>query len=167
MTTLAAARPGRKHPWMRWLLPALMLCLVACSESDERSSRTDDRSGSVLLITKAEGQDDSTWMEDSGHLRIEAGCVLFKGQLVAFPFGTRLVEGSTALQMDDDSKPVNLDGDAEVRVFGSKVPVGDQGDWSHMMDAENLDRWSECQRRADISEYADWWQVSDVTMPSD
>jgi hypothetical protein len=152
---------------MRWLLPALIWCLVACSKSDETSSRTDDRSGSVLLITKAEGQNDSTWMEDSGHLRVEAGCVLFKGQLVAFPFGTRLVENSSALQMDDDAKPVNLDGEAEVQVLGSKVPVGDQGDWSHVMDAGNLGRWAECQRRADISEYADWWQVSDITLASD
>lgn len=152
---------------MRWLLVVLMLLLFACSESDARSNGTDDQSGSVLLITKAEGEDDSTWMEDWGRVRIEAGCVLFKGQLVAFPFGSRLVENSTAVQIDEDSKPVSLDGEAEVRVFGSEVPVGDEGDWDHMMDAANLARWTECHRRADISEYADWWQVSDMTVATD
>lgn len=103
--------------------------------------------------------DDTTWDADRGHLRVEAGCILFKGQLVVFPFGTRLVDGSSALQIGGDGEPVTLDGSAEVDVMGSEVPVAEEGDWDHAMDDANLEQWSECRRRAGISEYAEWWQV--------
>jgi hypothetical protein len=82
--------------------------------------------------------------------------------LAVFPFGTTLVDDSTALQISDDEKPITLDGSAEVDVMGSEVPLGDEGAWDHAMDATNLDRWSECRRRADISKYADWWQVDQL-----
>ena len=84
-----------------------------------------------------------------------------------FPFGTTLANGSTSLQVSDDDEPIPLDGSAEVDVIGSEVPIGEDGDWDHAMDAANLARWSECRRLADIEEYADWWQVGQLRLVGD
>ena len=59
-----------------------------------------------------------------------AGCILFKGQLAVFPFGTTLVDGSTALRISDDDVDITLDGSAEVSVMGSEVPLGEEGAWN-------------------------------------
>jgi len=148
---------------MRWIaVVALLLTCTGCSGPGP-SERHD---GSVVLITRPEGQDDSTWEQDRGHLRVESGCILFKGQLVVFPHDTRLVDGGTALALDEDAVALPLDGTAEVAVTGSEVPLGTAGDWEHAMDAANLERWSDCRRRAGISEYADWWQVVSVDLVS-
>ena len=142
----------------------LLLGCLGCSTSDATKAADGSDGNAVLLITRPDGQADTIWSRDRGHLRIEAGCILFKGQLAMFPFGTRLVEGATALQISDDEEPIALDGSAEVDVMGSEVPLGRKGDWDHAMDAANLDRWSECRRRADISKYADWWQVDQLVL---
>jgi hypothetical protein len=148
-----------------FVLVILMLSCVGCTSADTKAPDDSD-SESVLLITRPDGQDGSAWDLERGHLRVQAGCILFKGQLAAFPFGTRLIDGSTALQISDDEDPISLNGSAEVDVMGSEVPLAEQGDWDHAMDAGNLDRWSECRRRANISEYADWWQVGQLELVS-
>lgn len=142
----------------------VLLGCLGCSTSAATKAADDSDGNAVLLITRPDGQNDTLWSRDRGHLRVEGGCILFKGQLVAFPFGTRLVDGSTALQISDGEEPVALDGSAEVAVMGSEVPLGGEGAWDHAMDAVNLDLWSECRRRADISEYADWWQVNQLDL---
>ncbi|MDR7253424.1 hypothetical protein J2X46_002409 [Nocardioides sp. BE266] len=144
---------------MRWLVAPLALMLAGCAPpwSDDEP---DDTSGSVQLVTRPEGRNDSTWDEDTGTMRVEAGCVLFKGQLTAFPYGTRVVDDGAAIQLDEDSAPVALDGRTEVYVTGSEVPLGEDGDWDHAMDRTNLERWDECRRRVAPSPYADWWQVT-------
>lgn len=142
----------------------VLLGCVGCSTSAPTKTADDSDGNAVALITRPDGQNDTMWSTDRGHLRIEAGCILFKGQLAVFPFGTTLVDGSTALQISDDDEPITLDGSAEVDVMGSEVPLGDEGDWDHAMDAANLARWSECRQRADISEYADWWQVNQLDL---
>lgn len=142
----------------------LLLWCVGCSTSAPTKSVEDSGGDAVLLITRPDGQNGTIWSRDRGHLRVEAGCILFKGQLAAFPFGTRLVDGSTALQISDDEESITLDGSAEVDVMGSEVPLDEEGAWDHAMDAANLDRWSECRRRADISEYANWWQVNQLDL---
>ena len=142
----------------------VLLACVGCSPSTSTNAEVDPDGSDVLLITRPEGRNDTIWSRDRGHLRVEDGCILFKGQLAVFPFGTRLVDGSTALQLGDDEAPVALDGSVEVDVTGSEVPLAEERAWDHAMDATNLDRWSECRRRADISEYADWWQVDQLVV---
>jgi len=143
----------------------LLVC-TGCSTPAATDSVDRSRSSAVMLITRPEGQNDTTWDTDRGHLRVEAGCILVKGRLAVFPFGTRLVDDSTAVQLSDEAEPIALDGTAEVSVLGSEVPIGREGDWDHAMDAANLDRWSECRRRAGISEYADWWLLGQVDLMS-
>lgn len=144
-------------------LVVLFAC-AGCSTSASTTGADDDNGSAVALITRPEGQNDTIWSTGRGHLRVEAGCILFKGQLAVFPFGTTLVDGSTFLQISDGDEPIPLDGSAEVDVIGSEVPLGKDGDWGHSMDASNLARWTECRQRADISEYADWWQVGQVDL---
>ncbi|GAA5130659.1 hypothetical protein GCM10023339_61490 [Alloalcanivorax gelatiniphagus] len=142
----------------------VMLASAGCSTPAPPRAADD----AVVLITRPEGQDDTIWSRDRGHLRVEAGCILFKGQLAVFPSGTRLVDddGSTALQIGEGEAPITLDGSAEVDVMGNEVPLGEDGAWDHAMDATNVDLWSECRRRADISAYADWWQVLQLELVS-
>lgn len=140
----------------------LLLGCLGCSTPAATETVDDSDGDAVVLITRPDGPYDTIWSSDRGHLRVEAGCILFKGQLVAFPFGTKLVDSSTALQVSDGEEPVPLDGSAEVDAVGSEVPLGGEGDWDHAMSAANLDRWSECRRRVGISEYADWWQVDQL-----
>lgn len=141
----------------------MLLVCVGCSTPAATDAGDGSDVNAVLLITRPDGQNDTTWETDQGHLRVQSGCILFKGRLVVFPFDTRLVDDSTALQISDSAEPIAL-GTAEVSVMGSEVPLGEEGDWDHAMDAANLDRWSECRRRADVSEYADRWQIGDVNL---
>lgn len=148
---------------MKWLLSILLLLGCAgCSTSDHTQGADDSDGNAVALITRPEGQNDSIWSTGRGHLRVAGGCILFKGELAVFPFGTTLVTGSTALQISGGDEPIPLDRSAEVDVMGSEVPLGEDGDWDHAMDVANLARWSDCRRRADISEYADWWQIGQL-----
>ena len=141
------------------------LTLQGCSGGDNESDSQGTRQpGLVLLITKAEGQNDSTWQEREVRIRISEGCILLNGQLAVFPYGTRLMDDSSAVQLDGDSDPILLAGEAIVQVIGSHVPLGEEGDWDHAMDAENLARWSDCRQRVNVSEYADWWQVSGMRL---
>ena len=147
-----------------FLVVVMLLGCAGCSSSAPTTAADDSGGNAVAPITRPDGQNDTIWSSDRGHLRVEAGCILFKGQLAVFPFGTTLVDGSTALQINDDDEPITLDGSAEVDVIGSEVPLGEEGAWDHAMDAANLAQWSECRRRADISEYADWWQVDQLDL---
>lgn len=154
---------------MRWLA-ALLVALTGCSatptpraSSDEGPDRT-EQSRSVLLITRPEGKNDWAFQGGEGRLRVREDCILLNGQLVVFPYGTRLLNEATAVQIDDDSEPMSLTGEAVVHVSGSNVPIGVEGDWDHAMDEENLARWSRCGQRVNASEYADWWLVSDMRL---
>ncbi|KQV64994.1 hypothetical protein ASC64_14930 [Nocardioides sp. Root122] len=150
-----------------FLAVIVLLGCVGCSSSAPTTGADDSDGNAVALITRPDGQNDTIWSTGRGHLRVEAGCILFKGQLAVFPFGTSLANGSTSLKIRDGDESIPLDGSAEVDVTGSEVPLGEDGDWDHAMDAANLARWSECRRRADISEYADWWQVGQLHLVGD
>ena len=145
----------------------VLLGCIGCTTSAGTQDTDESEDSPVTLITRREGENDSIWSTGRGHLRVEAGCILLKGQLVVFPFGTTLTDGSTSLQISADDEPIPLDGSAEVDVTGSEVPLGEDSDWDQAMDAVNLARWSDCRRRVGISEYADWWMVGQLRVVGD
>jgi hypothetical protein len=159
VTTLATVGSRRQDADMRWVVALAVLVATGCSLPSDS-----DEDDPPPLITRPKGPTQTIWSSDVGTLRLEDGCLLFKGQLTAFPHGARLVASGTALQLSDDDEPVPVDGTTLVGVTGSEVPLGGPRAWKNAFDSSNLERWETCRVNADISEYADWWQVGSVAV---